>query len=485
MHRLFRLLHRWKCKNAAHKLALDALSSLPDDLSNSWSGMFLWHVEAYLRGVDAPENEFRDYANHVLYPRENWGGAARLARKWYWRTVESLRCKEWSEAAYHAGVLCRYSSFPAFPLRTDSDEFGLSLSALVEWNLSQLYDRLTAGVDKFACPSPPRGEDWLEDLLRASSIEANRSSETVKARFNLPAIVEDPNSLDGELLEVFAHLLRQARATLGIILGRALSESGVEPPHYPLGVAATLAVPSLPLFWLTRSQSAAANWKIISAMSREFTQSGEIKSTLPASAVALRDAFSIEIQGQTPAGPSVGLPGQGTLGKSETESLNEPQRGPFTKSRVTTPPSKPRLADAPITETSPPSEASSISAEVADNLALIGIETIRQLLDADAEDIASNLGANATASDVVAWQDEARLCCELRGLAPAEAQLLVACGVTGAEDLAALEPVELWELVSPVAESPDGRRLLQGDPPPDINTVTRWIEAANRLNQAA
>jgi hypothetical protein len=113
------------------------------------------------------------------------------------------------------------------------------------------------------------------------------------------------------------------------------------------------------------------------------------------------------------------------------------------------------------------------------------VKTIGDLLAADPDELSASIHPHATSADIDTWQDEARLCCEVNGLAPAESQLLVACGVTGPEDLAALSPVELWELVVPVAESPDGRRLLHGGPAPDLDAVTRWIDAARRPRRAA
>lgn len=470
MHRLFRLLHHWKCKNAAQKLALDALRRLPEESAERWPDLFLWHVEPYLRGIDAPEREFRDFTNHVLYAAEEWGGAARLARKWYWRTVESLRCGEWSEAAYHAGVLARYAAFPFSPLRTGHDERGLQLRTPVEWVITQLYGRLTAADDSPDRLVMPSGDEWLEELLILGAVEAREHLDVVVNGFDFNTVVNDPAALNDELRVAFGRLVSLASTTLGAILGRAIRESGAEPPRFPLGIAAAFAIPSLPLFWLTRSQAAAAEWKSIRAMHREFQQTGRIEASLHVAATAVRDAYAIDVLKQSPGALALNPPR--TL---PTESVGAE---PAAKSQSR------RFAE-PISESSPAAAAASISAEFVERLSSLGIETVGNLLSVEPDEIASDLGAAATALDVAAWQDEARLCCELHGLDPVEAQLLVACGVTGAADLAALEPVELWELVAPVAESPDGRRLLRGDPPPDLDAVTRWIDAANRARRAA
>ncbi|HEX6987741.1 MAG TPA: DUF4332 domain-containing protein [Planctomycetaceae bacterium] len=484
MNRLFRVLHQWKCKDAAQKLALDALRRLGDD-SGRRAGLFLWHVEPYLRGVDAPEAEFRDPTNHVLYPVEGWGGAARLARKWYWTTVETLRSRDWPEAAHAAGVLARYAALPFFPLRTGHDETGLALRRPVEWCISRLYDELLRDRDAAKPVHVPDGDDWLERLVTIGAEEARCHFRTVIDRFDFDAVVKAPAALDGELRPVFAALLERSSATVGAILGRAFEESEAQPPRYPIGTAGLFALTSVPLFVLTGLPPRFRERREVRAMHREFAETGRIEATLPDDARTVRDAFELEVLRKPPrrsiepkfaartgdAGERV----KGRGGERETARRASPEPRPV-----------PRSADmAPLTEASPVAAAPSIGAKLAGRLEAAGVATVGDLLRTDAEQLSAALHPHATAADVATWQDEARLCCGVASLSPAEAQLLVACGVTGPDDLAALSPIELWELVVPVAESPDGRRLLRGGPAPDLDAVTRWIDAAKRPRKAA
>ncbi|MGC1273282.1 MAG: DUF4332 domain-containing protein [Planctomycetaceae bacterium] len=503
MNRLFRVLHRWKCRNAAQKLALDALCCLDDD-RQSWAGLLLWNVDSYFRGVDAPENDFRDYANHALYPFENWGGAARLARKWYWTTVEALRSRDWTEAAYAAGVLARYTTFALSPGRTGPDDESLARRRPVEWCLSQQYDELMPDQAEARPVRIRDGDDWLEQSLTTGAEAAHRHRQDVLERFDLEAVSRNTAALDDELRSIFATQLSRSASTLGAIFARAIAESEATPPRYPIAIAGLLALPSLPLFWMTRRPSQRRERKAVLAMARELRASGRIENTLPEEDRAVRDAYQLEVfKKSPPSTPSLPAPTPvaETSRRTETprhESLVPKasastqdadgsllrRAGEALKSlRPTAEPAATR--ERPLTESSPIAAAPSIGAQRAAKFEAARVSTIGELLAADAEALAASLHPHATATDIATWQDEARLCCDVGVLTPSESQLLVACGVTGPEDLAALSPVELWELVVPVAESPDGRRLLQGNPAPDIDTVTRWIDAAKRPRQAA
>ncbi len=250
MNRLFRILHRWKCHGLSQKLALDALPSIDDADRNA--GLFLWHIESFLKGVGAPEHDFRDYANHVLYPVENWGGAARLARKWYWRTVETLRSRDWSDAAYNAGVLTRYVQFAFSPLRTGHDDQGLAMCAPLEWWGGCTYDSLMELNSGAPRVSVPEGDDWLERLVRNGAEGAHCHFRASIERFDFDAALKNPSAVDETLRSTTAALNRRAAATMGAILSHAIAESETKLPRYPLSIAGVFALPSLPLFWMTR-----------------------------------------------------------------------------------------------------------------------------------------------------------------------------------------------------------------------------------------
>ena len=61
-----------------------------------------------------------------------------------------------------------------------------------------------------------------------------------------------------------------------------------------------------------------------------------------------------------------------------------------------------------------------------------------------------------------------------------DAQILVACGITTPEELAATPADSLWEKVGPFAESVEGKRIVRGNNPPDLEEVCDWVRGAKQ-----
>ena len=95
MNLLFRIVYAAHASGTHHKLALDALRHLKGMDVDLWQRLFLQHAKLYLEGSKAPDNEFKDFKNHVLHTRDGyWGGAPRRcaagtitwSRRWRSRT---------------------------------------------------------------------------------------------------------------------------------------------------------------------------------------------------------------------------------------------------------------------------------------------------------------------------------------------------------------------------------------------------------------
>ncbi len=125
---------------------------------------------------------------------------------------------------------------------------------------------------------------------------------------------------------------------------------------------------------------------------------------------------------------------------------------------------------------SPVVDAPSIGPRMAARLEEHGIQTVDQLLAADAESLADKLDHRRVDADTIrAWQEQARLVCRIPNLRGHDAQLLVACEVTSPEDLAASEAATVLTQVLEVAQSKEGQRILRGSKDPDLEEVTDWI----------
>jgi hypothetical protein len=128
---------------------------------------------------------------------------------------------------------------------------------------------------------------------------------------------------------------------------------------------------------------------------------------------------------------------------------------------------------------SPVEDAPSVGPRMAERLARVGIDTVDDLLKADPETLAAELGHRRVDAETIAqWQQQAALVCRVPMLRGHDAQLLVAAKVTSPEELASCDANELVVLIDSVSRSSLGKRILRGGQRPDLAEVTDWIEFA-------
>jgi len=128
-----------------------------------------------------------------------------------------------------------------------------------------------------------------------------------------------------------------------------------------------------------------------------------------------------------------------------------------------------------------------IGAKSADPLDdVFGIKTVGDLLTADPQALLKKVGQRfLDAGTVRQWQLQAELQCRVPGLTGQAVQLLVGSGVESAEDLATSDAETLFELVTTLAATSAGERMLRDDAPPTLADVERWIDAAQPRAAAA
>jgi hypothetical protein len=125
--------------------------------------------------------------------------------------------------------------------------------------------------------------------------------------------------------------------------------------------------------------------------------------------------------------------------------------------------------------------APSIGPKLAERLALGGIVSVKNFLDADPNAVVSLLGGGRfDAAMVERWKAEARLVLRVPGLRGTHAQLLAGAGYDTAEKLADAEPVALSAAVLSFATTPAGVRILRNGDTPDIEAITRWVQSAQQ-----
>lgn len=123
--------------------------------------------------------------------------------------------------------------------------------------------------------------------------------------------------------------------------------------------------------------------------------------------------------------------------------------------------------------------APSIGARIVQQLAKMGIRTVRDFLNRKPEEIAQGFEKSRTSADTVQqWQYQARLACSVPNVRRHDAQILVACGISDASQLAGLQPADLLRRVDEFAATKAGQRLLRNTSKPDLAEISGWIRGA-------
>jgi hypothetical protein len=129
-----------------------------------------------------------------------------------------------------------------------------------------------------------------------------------------------------------------------------------------------------------------------------------------------------------------------------------------------------------LDRSAPVVDAPSIGARTAQRLQAAGVATVADLLQANAKQLATELSYKRINEEmIIQWQAQATLACRIPQLRGHDAQILVACGITDADELARMSADELWNRVGPFARTTEGKRIIRGGNAPDQAEVTDWI----------
>lgn len=119
-----------------------------------------------------------------------------------------------------------------------------------------------------------------------------------------------------------------------------------------------------------------------------------------------------------------------------------------------------------------------------ERLEAIGISTVDDLINADAESAVEELDHRRVKVETfLRWQQQAVLVCRVPMLRGHDAQLLVAAEVTTPEELAVSDAEELFAAVDPIARSSEGKRIIRGGKLPDLEEVNDWIRFAQHTRE--
>lgn len=501
---LYNVLFAWKCSSTHHKLALDALRHLTCPQAERWRDFFLANVEPYLEGSKAPDNQFKDFRNHVLHVGDNyWGGAVKTAELWYGKTVQAFRERRWRDAVYNAGVLSHYYSDPWQPLHTAQSEAENIVHRAAEWSIACGYLELQQILEQDFGGYPevdvPDGEDWLAEMVRSAAATSFDYYRLSIDHYNIDIGRKRPEEgYDQEGKDAIAVLLGSAVVGFARILSRIIEETDAAPPSVNLSLLGVLSQLTIPIFWVTKKLKDGHERRAVEAAYREYQTTGRVVSELSEDDATIRQLHTTEVRqlsleqlDQEPVEPIGTLYGTGapprpkSSSPSKTSSSQPSDQGVTTSTKAAAAPAvrQPRFY---LTTGDSLEAAPSIGPKTAARLAAVGLDTVSDLFAADLDAIAKRLNVRHIDAAVLRlWQAQARLVCTVPGLRGHDAQFLTACGVMHIDELESANWEELWSRVEAYLKTPSGQRTLREGKPPDAAEVRDWIAAARSTRSAA
>jgi predicted flap endonuclease-1-like 5' DNA nuclease len=299
MQLMFKLIAAAHARGTHHHLAIDGIEKLGGDDAVAWQRVFIKHAAELVRGAKAPDEEFKDFKNHVLHPRDGfWGGAAEKACEWYQALVERLREREWPAVAWSAGVLSHYVTDPIHPFHTAQSEAENTIHRALEWSISKSY----ADLKQVACAKEipafdiADGPGWLEELVADAASEANAHYEKLIAHYDIRrGVVDPPSGLDPVAQRIVGRLIGRASATFAVVLGRALQESGAAPPEVSLTLEALIATLRIPINSILKRISDSEERRLVQRIYDELMETGAVVTNLPEDDRTVRDLHAAEV----------------------------------------------------------------------------------------------------------------------------------------------------------------------------------------------
>ena len=449
--------------------------------------LLLKHYDRYLTGAIDPDVRFRDYQNHVIHVTDGyWGGAPRVAHKWYDRMQRYLRERRYSDAAHAAGVVSHYFTDPLQPLHTKQCDRERVLHRPIEWTVSRNYQALFQTWkqnDLRVVFELSDGPSWLGEAILHSARFSHRRYDQVLDEYDLIQGLDNPRlGLPSTLHQSFAELIGLAVTGWARVIERAARDAEATRnealPEVSLTGATISSVALSPLQLWFRHAHKRNEREAVELLVDEFTQTGELHDHLPAEVDIVHRVVRVhrnerkwELERQKR------LASTATVVKVEDVSETEsPVILPFVpREQLPAEPVSHRFAGS-LSLSDELIQAPSIGTKTSERLAEIGISNVGEFLNASPRDIAYQLRTYWITHETVSqWQSQAKLMCEVGGLKGRDAQLLAGAGYDCAHRIATCDPETLHREVSLFATTSDGRRYLRGGSPPKFGDIKSWI----------
>ncbi len=295
MQSIITILRAAHCRSTHHYFAIDALQALQTAQSKRLATILLKYHDDYLEGAKAPDNDFKDFQNHVIHVQQNnWGGAAIACHEWLGKAREHLDNGNWKKAAYACGVLSHYFTDPIMPLHTAQSSKETVVHRPMEWSICQSYDVIyeRAKSQGLGCDFVLAADSqWIGKAVVAAAAVANRHYDRMIDLYDLNRGVSDPREgLNDESIEILAELFSLAIQGLSAVFTRLADETVAQLPQLSLTMTSLLATVDMPLAWIVRKISDSKERRAVEAILKEFEKTGTLKRNIPAEIAVVEKA---------------------------------------------------------------------------------------------------------------------------------------------------------------------------------------------------
>lgn len=494
MDRLITILRAAHCRSTHQFFVLDALPLVQSSRAKLLRGQLLKHHMQYIVGAKDPDKKFRDFRNHVLHVGDgHWGGAPKTAEKWYATLIEKMNSGNWSDAAYAAGVLSHYFTDPLMPLHTAQSEIESIVHRPMEWSVTKSYDKILnrwKQGDQQVVTEFSNQPGWLADAITSGAEVAHRHYVDLIRQYDLKAGSKRPTEgFNDRSIDTLSGLFGIAITGWSQVLERAANESTAEIPESSLTTATIVAGIKMPVAWIIRRISSAAEQRAVRAIFHEFKTTGGVTKNLPAE---VRSVSAEREKDRFARSAKVSVARETTPVTAAPEPEAVPAVIPIATTKHDSPPSlsvEMRKSRTPsLKPTDDLVDAPSIGPKTAKRFAKIGITTVAEFLAASADEMAGKIATRWIDADTIRdWQAQATLVCGVAGLCGYKSQLLVAADVRTVEALGAADGSSLHRKIKDFAETSAGRRVLRKSALPTRGDVVQWITdaAANGQRKSA
>ncbi len=487
---LLSILKHVHCSSTHHLFALDALPFVANPAGNRLVSVLLRHHKRYLLGATDPDIRFRDYQNHVIHVKDGfWGGAPRMAHKWYERMQRYLRTNRFSDAAHAAGVLSHYFTDPFQPLHTEHSELEKVLHRPIEYSIYRAYAeiyKLWRSSSMEVIFQLSSQDSWLGESMLHGSRYANRKNGVLLDQYDLMSAVDDPRtglSLDAKnaLAEIFGLAITGWARVLERAAEEAEHDRGKKIPYHLVSPSLLTSSCRAPFGLLQKHLVCRREQKEILSMIQEYAKEGKLVRQIPAEIDIVHrvaDIYQTEkewLPPQLSSGTKLAVHGLSVHGTNVSGQAQQQVPGESANSRT---------GVEELLENDSVFRATFIFPDAAQRMVEVGIERLDGFLAVSAVELAERMGIHGvTAQILTRWQSQVSLMLNIKGLGQQPAMLLVAAGFPTAESIAHSQRSAVHravrEVVADQASQERQNSELDAGVYPQGSEINTWIALAS------